>query len=157
MEWNRSFLYQATIHMVTMVTSVTLSPVLPGYPGPLFPGRRGRLGSQPIRDLPADHHPGKQIEHKRGLRKAARRPGVVMSATRRRFGGPAVKSRSSRSDARPCLAGAGTVVRGLFFRGPSPVADHLRAPDEMPAAGRPPTCRVKGRFVTAHVPGFARF
>ena len=108
-EWGRSLLYQATHSMVAVVTSVTLShgpsPVTPG-PDRHFQGIEGQLGPQRIRDLPADHHPGKQIENKRGLRKATRRPGVVMSATRRRFGAPAVKSRSSRSDGRsPALPG----------------------------------------------------
>lgn len=115
----------------------------PVTPGPPFPGYRGRARPA-VYPRPASRQPsGKQIENKRGLRKATRRPRVVISVTRRRFGAPAVKSRSCRSDARLCPAGAGTVVRGGSFRGPSPTADHLRAPDEMPAAGRPPTCRVK--------------
>jgi hypothetical protein len=85
--WDRSLLYQVTHSMVAMVTSVTLShgpSRLPRYRH--FQCIVDQLGPQRIHDLPADRYPGKQIENKRGLRKATRRPGVVMSATRRRFG-----------------------------------------------------------------------
>src|SRR2546421_3417816 len=43
-----------------------------------------------------------------------------MSATQRRFGAGAVKSRSSRSDGLSCPGPAGTVVRGLFLLAATP-------------------------------------
>ena len=49
-----------------------------------------------------------------------------MSATHRRFGAGAVKSRSSRSDGRSCPGPAGTVVRGLFRLAAAPAMPSSR-------------------------------
>jgi hypothetical protein len=111
---------------------------------------------QHIGGLPANHHRGKQIGNKRGLRKGPRRAGVVRSATRRRFGAPPLKSCPSRSDGRTCPAGrppscAASSSAGRQRRTTSVLLMKLRA------AGQPPACRGESRFVTVHLPGFARF
>jgi hypothetical protein len=79
----------------------------------------GEIGTQVIRDLPAQDATSEQIHHESGIDPAGKCLHVGMPATQRRFGAAASKHRSSRSDGRSA-GSPGSVAGGLFRPGLAP-------------------------------------
>jgi hypothetical protein len=86
---------------------------------------QGKAGAQVIGDLPADDLAGEQVGDKAVYANPQAVSVQVISATRRRFGAAAVKSRRSRSAGR-CPAAPGTVVRGFFRLAAAPAIPRSR-------------------------------
>src|SRR2546421_9815703 len=77
-----------------------------------------------------------------------------MSATQRRFGAGAVKSRSSRSDGLSCPGPAGTVVRGLFLLAATPAipSPPISRSTVHPATSIPPRPNSRPTFPAPQTP-----